>query len=234
MNSLRLRGSAWQFASVFAAMCAGNSLGDDFAPPAYRGMPLTVHSEWAFEREQSLFGMVPDSFYAVAGDPGFSLYAGTNPWGSLPNLFMYNTAIWSWGHGPAGGNGWTLSGQGAASGSSDFFAINMQNWMTDKPQVDLRIQLTCDNGAPWVGYALAYTTGDSYSGQVGFWKYDERHYVADISFTPSAYSENIVFQVPRFGFIDSVVFDSIAIPGPGGLALVGCAVLGGSRLARRR
>lgn len=208
---------------VLAASAAGGAfaLADDFAPPPWRGDPLSVEVEWEFSQPFGGVQITPDSFSAVGGGPHV-LHAGVKP-----EVVLDNLGNWAWV--PGDGDG----GITGAPGTLVSFQIICPNWEDQEPWKFIRIQFTFDGPPPVV------VQGTGFIGAVPFPAnplgppvvVDPRHYYQDFIILPNPWWEVFVVEVPPGTVLDEIYFDTISIPSPGAWAL---AALAGVVAWRRR
>ncbi len=208
-------------ATVVAAPC----FADDFAPPWYRGQPLSVQAAWEFNQPVTGFDIYPDFFNAVGGD-------GTLFDGFQTKIELDSPNSWAW---MPNTGGITPTGPGGAS-----LSFKVQNFVDQMPQKLGRIQFTFDSAVvaflpPDVFNVAGVIGGQELPGTFGQLQVvDSRHAYVDFTMIPNPWWEHIDVFVPFGTTLDEVVIDTISIPGPGALAILSVAGLmtGGAR--RRR
>ena len=189
-------------------------IADDVFPPHYRGGPLSVEAHWDFNTLPNFAsGEAPDSFTAIGGSQGETLYNG------FQTHIDFSPNDWMW-----DGN----SGITPVNPNGGTFAINAQNWVDDEPLKLLRVQMTYSGIAPdvffGIGEELAGTPGafDVLGMEVGMFD-DGRNYYEDWTFAPNPDWEQMQVFVSFGTTIDQVDFDSISIPEPASACLFGLA-----------
>jgi len=214
----KMRPSSWIAVVVASAGVAGSALGDDFAPPEWRGQPLTVFAEWDFATVSSPLNMQQPSMFQTVGGSGGETLHPQNPVGAIFDLnnLTYDAAQQGWTGGPG-------------FGAIDF---NLPNWIDDEPRKDVRVQLTFIDPSgmtePLVGLIEAFdptVPGQSFQGEFqGFTFVDSTHVYEDWVLRPNPDWEIIKVIVPPNVTLTQVVIDTISwVPAPASLALLGVA-----------
>lgn len=212
---------------LIAVFVIGGSLADDFNPPGWRGGPLSVEAEWDFEAQTPAAGIPPDGKYNTVGgsggetlDPYFTHIDGTGTWVADPD-----------GPGPKGG-GFAFTG----------FVIHVANWIDQEPTKFIRLQFTGYMANGGISQFLTIPQFDVSASPLndwtildGDWEYNPDTDITkawvDLQLWPNPRNEDIWFNtVPPGVIIDQVYVDTISIPEPCGMALLGAGVI----LARRR
>ena len=206
---------------VLLVLMVTNVMADDFNPPAWRGGPLSVEVEWDFETTpQGAGGLDPDSFNAVGGSNGETL------WGYYTHIDYAGEYVSDPdGQGPKGG-GYAFSG----------FVIHLDNWIDNELYKDIRVQLTgyMSNGGEAKSLIDPYNLGlDMSASPMNDWGVTGSYYAYDAStdityasfdfrIWPNPDNEDIWFNtVPQGVVIDQVYVDTISIPEPASLCLLG-------------
>ncbi len=203
------------------ALLTTTARGDDFAPPPWvRGDPLTTAAEWEFTVPG--FGPhVPDGFTVatIVGDSGgiptASIFGGGA--GSFP----------TWG--PGDGDGEWL----AAGTTPMFIDFDIPNWIDLEPVKFLRIQVTFSGPTPLIAAISAFdpSVGSVIIVPTGTTLHSPGHILFEYSLFPNPDIETFALEVPAGGSVDQVVVDTISIPEPATMSLLG---LSGLALLRRR
>ena len=101
------------------------SRADDFAPPSYRGQPLSTSSSWEFlQPPANFFDIAADSFTSVAGPPQYPLFSNFGAEAEVDS-----SANWMWTSGDGDG-GLTLT----PGTSSAFIGFKIPNFVDDLEQ----------------------------------------------------------------------------------------------------
>lgn len=212
--------------AILAALgCAATPApADDFAPPSYRGAPLSVEAEWEWAQPPSdFFFMPPDVFNIVGGNSGETLYNGFQTHAEVDF-----TTDWMWVPGDGDG-GMTPTNPSGAS-----MVFNVQNWVDLMPEKDLRMQVTFQGIAPTITQVLGIDGNLEYSGTlVGHVDFDANHFYEDWSIYPNPDWEQIVMYVPFGTVLDEVYLDTVSLPAPGVWALLSLAGVLSLRRCRR-
>ncbi len=205
-------------------VATGAAFADDFAPPWYRGLPLSVYAEWEFTQPIAGFDIYPEVFSSVGGN-------GTLYDGFATKAELESPNDWTWVPG---------DGDGGIAPTTTFggvISFKVQNFIDQEPEKLLRIQFTFDNplafqppefiGAEGVfqGEPPILVPGSVVGGAV----VDGRHVYWDLLFQPNPNWEHIDVIIPFGTVLDEVVIDSVSIPAPGALALLGAGLLAGRR-----
>lgn len=221
MTSARITPLLAAAASLLALAPA--SLADDFAPPTYRGSPLSVTAEWEFQNPISGFD-IPTTNFTSNGDGISILYPGFTTKAELNS-----PTEWTWSN---------YDGDGAITavnpnGSS--IAFKVQNWIDLLPDKFLRIQITWGGQAPPFGTILDAIKGvppTVYHGTLlSSVPVDATHFYEDWIIHPNPDWESFVLMVPFNTALDEVIIDTVSLPAPGAAA---CFIATLAVLPRRR
>lgn len=227
---------------MLAMLClvvlGGSAAGDDFYPPDFRGLPLSVEAEWDFmSPPANWYDIPPDYFNAIGGYNRETLYDGFST-----HLEVTTPSFGTWMQDPfefARQDGGITPGQ-----NGDYLTLSMQNWVDQMPYKDVRIQITSwwlnpigaqpvfDQidvaGNPLWDWEI---TGGGYM-PVGQGLNDSKDYTwIDLRLWPNPDWEKITFFVPAGLVIDQIRIDTVSIPEPLTLALLG---VGGLLALRKR
>jgi hypothetical protein len=218
-----------------AAVCAAapQARADDFAPPWYRGLPLSTRAQWEFSQAPtSFFDIYADSFTAITGPAQYPLFGG------FPAKAEVDLASnWAWVVGD--GDGGLTPAPGVAAAAIGF---KMPNFVDNLDVKLLRVQLTYQVILP-----ISATPGISevqgwygFNGSLGpvlgvpdgpLSLVTTIHAFQDWTISPNPAWELIAITVPQNVILDEIVIDAVSIPTPAGAVLL----LGGvAMLARRR
>jgi hypothetical protein len=197
-----------------------NLLGDDFAPPIWRGMPNSVTAVWNFNLEPT--------DYSNIGADSWTNYPGGYPLDALyaPPSARVNTNEFIW------------VGSGAISNKTDSnhsIVLVLPNFIDDLPEKWLAVQMTGSTNLEVMGIAGSQMEGGEYKAYSGFkimeggpepgkrWE--------EWVINPNPDRESIFLWIPARSVLDQVVVDTISIPEPSTLVLmlVGVVALPGSR-----
>ncbi len=211
-------------AALVLGLCTAVALGDDIAPPDYRGQPVSTFVHWDF----GVTGANPVDF-------GF----GPDPDG-LTGPITPNTAV------DPSLQIFTPDPQHPFT----TYLFTMPNWIDDLPLKKLRIQITytdliAGDGSfpvPAIANLSATDNGNAVnpSGIINTFvttpenvDLDTFFFFMDWEIRPNPDFETFEVQVPSGVSLDQVVFDSISIPEPASLALIGLGTLVGLRRSQR-
>jgi hypothetical protein len=215
---------------VVLAVMALPVMADDIYPPNVviglpdwqawnRGAPLSATAAWDF---------VSATNPAAPDDPGVPVILPSNTSAAAMAINLQ----WTTDFGGKVHDGWY------APGENGQLVIDMPNWIDEQPVKYLRIQMTYDgpNGAstPTMDIVGHDPQGclTTFIGQVDEVRPDGQQYTISMwKIIPNPDSEQITVTIPAGLFIDEIVVDTISIPEPATMALVGLGVLG---LLRRR
>lgn len=213
--------------ALVCAGLAGAAVADDFAPPAWRGQPLSVYAEWDFLTDPMMPGMPQPEQFRVVGGSGNETLHPQMPIGAVFNLnnLSYNPDLQGWTGGPEMG----------------FIDFSLPNWIDMEPRKDVRVQMSYIDPTgmtePLVLLIEAFDQqampGTSYQGvfdKVVF--QDAMHVYEDWHIMPNPDWEIIKVAVPTGVTLTQVVIDTISwVPAPATLAMI---ALGGVFALRRR
>lgn len=216
--------------AVVAALMSAPAIADDFAPPDWRGDPLSYFAEWEFV---SSFKTSPDLESSMGGDQGEYLY----PLAGGTHIDVDGEG-WGWVDLGEGDGGISCPGRPAS------FAINTINWVDELPEKLIRVQITFEGVAPAVLHAQGFTDPDEHGGSGPLIDhgqfpagpaviFDENHFYQDIVLFPNPDWEQIVVNVPDGAIVDEIIVDTISIPEPATLGLLSLAALAFVRRRRR-
>jgi hypothetical protein len=200
---------------------AADAPADDFAPPWYRGYPLSVEAEWEFAAAPSNWYFIsPDAFNSVGGSSGETLYDGFSTHAEVDDA-----ANWGWTSGDGDG-GLCPTPQDGAN-----IAFQVQNWVDQEPYKYIRVQMTYGSPEPPV-VVSATGYGSEAEGEIGPANSDGNgHTYFDIEFPCNPDWESIEVHVPCGTTLDEVYIDTVSIPEPTTLMLL---ALGAAAALRRR
>ncbi len=205
---------------VALALVCVSSLGsaavaDDFAPPAYRGQPLSLVARWEFASAPSDPYFIPPDSYAVHPTPGATV-DDVAPHGE------FAASNWTWIAGD--GNGALMATGGP--GSSVTIAFKVPNCLPPHALLDLRVQVTYQYpfvGAP--GFVITAESEErlfaknntltlvSWPGiAVGGAQPDNQHFYRDFVLQPAWHFDTIAVTIPFATALDEIVIDAVALP----------------------
>jgi hypothetical protein len=223
--------------AVLIMVAAGGRLAvaDDFAPPIWRGDPLSTVQQWD---NQSDFGgqnrvgdpaLLPDGPLNDPADPVPGL--------AYPNLSFSDLSYWTFAvdWNGTGRVGWVYD---SSAPFPAIWQIEIPNWPDDMPFKDLRIQFTVEGSLSldniiaykddWDPYDLWDSEGDPDKGVewVAFGG-DAQQFYWDYRIYPNPDFEILWGQVDPGTFIDQVIVDtrSYGVPEPTSASLL-ASVLG--------
>ncbi len=222
-------------ALLFTIGACNVAMADDFYPATYRGGPLSVESHWDFTQPPVDYYLIPpDTFNAVGGAGGETLYDG------FPTHLSTSTIDWQWIVDPTNQ---LDGGITPTSGNGDMIALELQNWIDHMPYKNIRLQITSWwlDGRIEQPNLLPFTV---YADPINNWALLDYGYVPkgqgldpakdyswfDIIISPNPDWETIGFSVPNGMVIDEIDIDTISIPEPMTIGLVGI----GAVLAMRK
>ena len=197
---------------------------DDFAPPAWRGGRLSTTQGWDFLTFQDPYQ--PD-------DPNVPLVIGNG--GGVPTL-SYASMGWI----PLDGDGGLISG-----GTGSFLELYIPNWIDFRPYKQMWIQITFvgnPNNVPYITNMAGRDNLASYVYVVPdppvLFPIDPFNGVNGLGLGYTLYPnpdwEVFDIVVPEGVVIDQIVVDTISIPEPASVALLGFGGLALGAFARRR
>lgn len=204
------------------------ALADDFAPPSYRGLPLSYTAEW-------------DQFTNGTFGTGIYTDAESSTDDSDPATYLYNgfgthldfDATPGWALTPAQGGGFHNPTAPAT------FQASVVNWVDWEPEKFLRVQMTftdaLGNGAPSILGVEGY--GPVSGGEphdelfVGNVPFDATHWYEDWIILPNPDWEAIQFALPMGTVVEQLIIDTHSTPEP---ATMGLLALGGMALLKRK
>ncbi|MFG0244264.1 MAG: MYXO-CTERM sorting domain-containing protein [Phycisphaerales bacterium JB054] len=206
-------------AMIAAGLATTPALADDFAPPGYRGDPLSVQAEWEFSRPFDSVDIFPEFFNAVGGQ-------GTLFDGFTTKAELSSTSEWLWVDGDGDGGITPTNPDGA------LLSFKVQNWIDLEIEKLLRIQVTHQGAPPNIVGMTGFVGNDPFDGVfVGGAFVDDEHFYEDWSIAPNPWWEFIEVIVPFGTVLDEVVIDTVSLPTPGTASL---AALAGLVALRRR
>lgn len=198
---------------------------DDFAPPFFRGEPLSVTTAWEFFTPPTNWWFIPPEVFSYVGwTPEYSLYDGF-----ATHAEVDDPANWNWT--PGDGDGGLTPAPGVPSAS---IAFKIQNWVDLMPLKIVHIQVT------WSGQFAPTTIG--VDGVIGSTIYpatpqghaivDGGHFWEDWYFHPNPNWEIIAMNVPAGTVLDEIYVDTWStLPTPGSAA---AACMAAAIFVRRR
>ena len=204
---------------------AGAAVADDFAPPDFRGDPLSYTVEWdAFTQGDFSAGIYWDAeSYTDDSDPATYLYDQFST-----HLDFDDPDGWAWYPDSQGGGIYNPDRNAS-------FAAKVINWVDWLPEKKLRVQVI------WTGTSFPFISSISGFGPVSggephlegqsdssneigrFWE--------DWVISPNPDWEQVEFYVPQGTIIEQIVIDTISLPEPATLILLAA---GGLALLKRR
>ena len=223
-----------------AVLLAGQTvLGDDFAPPDYRGLSLSYQAEWDFGLMQGSVGngLVPtkEDNWPDNDPAGFPFlydkfdthidFDDPTDW-----LFYEEGGLWN-------------------PGRDASFGCQVINWVDNEPLKKLRIQITYRGDfAPTIPEITGFVYYEDGPNRIPYPHPDPGSLVLPGQFVehvdwaagqfyedwiiePNPDWEQIVVAVPMGTIVDQIVIDSISIPEPATLAVLGLGAVG---LLRKR
>lgn len=234
-------------AAILFVACT-SAFADDFNPPPYRGLQLSYTCEWdTFSHFTDPLGFYPDTESNVDdNDPATFFYQGLGS-GGLGNTHLdLSPSV------PANPTGWAVVPSGADFGLTDLvtpggntFAAQVANWVDWWPLKHLRVQVAytdpSGNNPPVITGVSGFTvaaplgsgpqgsaTSETLGGLVGGVYNDPlypNYFYEDWVIMPNPDWEQVRFFLPQGTIVDQIVIDTISLPEPAGLGLVGLALL---------
>ena len=217
--------------AVLGGFCAAANA-DDFAPPPWRGGPLSVYAEWDFDQ-----AVAPPSVFSAGWNADVEMTVGGMN-GETLKTFGDRTShldFDSYDH-------WTWSNQSSVTPAvteGAYLAANVVNWIDGQPLKLLRIQVTYETltlDVPDIvdEDVLGYE-GDTLvpASLVKHVDVDSSQYYEDWRIVPNPDWEQIPIFVPYGTFVDQIVIDTISIPEPATWTLVTIG-LAGWMMTRRK
>jgi len=221
-------------AAILIVACA-SAFADDLNPPSYRGGQLSYWAEWDLFNDGDFNGFFPDLGAENAvddNDPATSFYQGLGTHGLGHTHLDFNLTGWAM---APGGGGFYNPTQNAS------FVANVANWVDWLPEKWLRVQVAYTdqgNGPPVLtgvfGLEVAAPNGSLPPstptvetpgiGPLGGGTLPG-YFFEDWIIIPNPDWEAIEFDLPMGTIVDQIVIDTISLPEPAGLGLVGLALL---------
>jgi hypothetical protein len=214
--------------AMCGAVCAAfwitsSALGDDFAPPPWRGGPLSTTQGWDFLTPQSAYPPDDPNVPLVVGDGGGAPFA--------------QAGILQWV--PHDGDG------GLTSGAGGLVSLYIPNWIDFKPYKRMWVQITYVGTAATPPFIFNFAVQDNVANFVDvvpdvptIFPLDPPHVdsarfgmTQGFTLYPNPDWERFDVLVPVGMILDQIVVDTISIPEPASWAL---AICGGSALAAAR
>jgi hypothetical protein len=209
---------------ICAVSLTSTALADDLYPPAWRGNTDSMWAQW--NNWPGFPGpMVPDAW---GQNPGGLAQPSASTVGPDTVIFM----------GQAHGRNNVIVPQGGGY----YTWFDLDNYDTDNPEKDIRIQITYD---PQFGGQLAFVRVTGWNPNATTTEYaavpvltslpDGNGWVTsayDFDFQPNPYNEKIELKFGDTTFIDQVVIDTICIPEPATVLLLGLGCL--TMICRKR
>lgn len=197
-------------------------------PPIWRGEPLSVWAQWAFETQpDNLQSITPNILQTVGGTGGETLFDGF-----ATNAEVDSVGNWAWIPRFDNSDGALQAGQ---SGGQIFFKV--QNWVDQEPVKWIRIQVEFEGSVPpFVSLVEGYK-GDSTDPLPGVITQQPvftgpTTYFMDWEIRPNPDWDLIVLDLAPGVILDRICIDTISLPTPGAGALLSLAGL--VALRRRR
>lgn len=218
---------------VMLAAVALPVMADDFYPPNVviglpqwqswnRGAPLSATAAWDF---------LTNTNPAAPDDPAVQAIL---PPGTSASAMASTSMQWTDSFQLGGHEGWYVP-VGSANGQ---IVINMPNWIDEEPVKYLRLQMTYNGpdqaSTPTVNIVGTDPQGclTTFIGQIDeVTPLGQQYSISMWKIVPNPDSERIIITIPTGLFVDEIVVDTISIPEPATMALMGLGVLG---LLRRR
>jgi hypothetical protein len=210
-------------ALALLVVCPQIATADDFAPPWYRGQPLSVYAAWDFVPPPGSFvaGWDAETEIVTGGSAGEVL----RKFGTRTSHIDFDMASnWTW-------DGVTNIAPVVTPGAS--LAVNMVNWIDQMPYKLLRIQVTYIGQAPpdimvplvagFEGPLNELTYPGSLVQRVDV---DPNHFFVDWRIIPNPDWEQILIHVPIGNWINQIVVDTVSIPEPATVGLLLLALVG--------
>lgn len=203
---------------------------DNFAPPEYVGAELSVSAEWEFN-DGGANPSDPSFFTQVADD--------ANEREADDTITRATVTDMSWLMGPDNDGRWV-----ADQGSIGTMSFDVANWIDFQSTKFMRVQITFgpdESVEPVDDPTITQVTAvDNEIGAVppeniqslGIEQFDQGRIVEDFMIQPNPDHETVVMEVPQGTFVDQVWIDTVSVPEPASMALLGAGGLG--LLARRR
>jgi len=220
-ENLKLTGAV-VIATGAVTVMTGYAQAEDWTPPPWERFTFrTTFQEWDFDSPIGVNGLIPD------GDLYGGEWFNEGKIGDTPVVFNGGGVAWD--------NG-ILYGSGNGNSYIDF---NCPNWIDQEPIKYLWIQIhgnwgpTHSDGPVYVSNVWGVKEGlDTYPGNQAFSNdNDAVHLTIGWTLEPNPDSEWIRIFLPEGAQITQVVIDTISIPAPGALAVLG---IGGLAVTRRR
>lgn len=198
---------------VVLTMVCAPALADDFAPPSWRGDPLSTLYAWEFATNAN--PLDPDgSPPMVAGDYG-------------PLEATINGLTWIQGDGDGA---WVCAGNGGS------VILDLPNWVDLEEIKYIRVQVTFGSVAPTVSVSAMDFGNETYidHGRDERVIVDSTHLYEDWYIMPNPNWEQIAIAVPVGGSIDEIVVDTISMPEPATLSILALGALAAVVRRKRR
>jgi hypothetical protein len=208
------------------------AMADDLFPPDFRGDPLSYYAEWDMFQNGDFNAFYADFENSVPGpDPADFLHNGF-----ATHLDFEPSAGWAMS--PAGGGFYNPL-------EDALFVANVVNWVDDEPFKLLRIQVTYTDellgGAPMIlgmeGYG-PISGGEPYTSTGPLESFmgpgidpGTEYFYEDWMIEANPDWEQIEFFLPQGTIVEQIVIDTVSVPEPATMSLLG---LGALALLRRR
>ena len=203
---------------------------DDFAPPPWRGEPLSAVAEWEFlTPPQNWFFIPPDAMSTTPGTGGELFNEG---FATHAEVDLASNWMWT----PADGDGGITPATGVFVAG---IAFKMANWIDLEPIKYLRAQITWSGQIPpqifaLTGYEEAQPLPIPFPGSPAGdpVTIDGNHFYYDWIILPNPDWEVLEIDVHEGTVLDEIIIDTWSVPAPGALAIFGVALAGISNRKR--
>jgi len=175
---------------------------EDFCPPWFRGIPLSVQAEWDFTVPPDWTDYYPE-WVNFVGD-------GEHEHSDMPT------------HGHGEGIFWDEETGIYTEGDWGYFYPAVDNWYDDEPNKYVWVQITWEgsNGSPYVFDVFGAPWDDPIQGYyVDSFDWDANHHVDHWEMHPNPWAEFVYIAIPPWTYVDEIMIDTISTSKTGPMVL---------------